>query len=185
RQKGAVVVDDLKIDNIDEIINGQSEAIALNFEFKLSLNAYLKDLITSPVKSLADVIAFNNKHPELEKMEYGQDVMVEAEKTDGIGEAQTQALLNLTRWSQDGFEKLMKMNKLDAVVTPFSSFSSILAIGGYPGVSVPAGYDEKGMPFGICFGGLKGSEPKLIEIAYSFEQATLIRKPPKVGMYLK
>ncbi|CAJ2677543.1 unnamed protein product [Trifolium pratense] len=185
RQKGAAVVDDLKIDNIDEIINGQSEAIALNFEFKLSLNAYLKDLITSPVKSLADVIAFNNKHPELEKMEYGQDVMVEAEKTDGIGEAQTQALLNLTRWSQDGFEKLMKMNKLDAVVTPFSSFSNILAIGGYPGVSVPAGYDEKGMPFGICFGGLKGSEPKLIEIAYSFEQATLIRKPPKVGMYLK
>jgi hypothetical protein len=65
RQKGAVVVDDLKIDNIDEIINGQSEAIALNFEFKLSLNAYLKDLIASPVKSLADVIAFNNKHPKL------------------------------------------------------------------------------------------------------------------------
>jgi amidase len=111
-------------------------------------------------------------------MEYGQDVMVQAEKTNGIGEAQRQALLNLTRWSQDGFEKLMKRNELDAVVTPFSSFSSILAIGGYPGVSVPAGY-EKGVPFGICFGGLKGSEPKLIEIAYSFEQATLIRKPPK------
>ncbi|WJX53058.1 amidase [Trifolium repens] len=177
RQRGAVVVDDLKIDYINEIINGQSEAIALNFEFKLSLNAYLKDLIASPVKSLADVIAFNNKHPKLEKMEYGQDVMVQAEKTNGIGEAQTQALLNLTRWSQDGFEKLMKINELDAVVTPFSSFSSILAIGGYPGVSVPAGY-EKGVPFGICFGGLKGSEPKLIEIAYSFEQATLIRKPP-------
>jgi len=72
---------------------------------------------------------------------------------------------------------LMKINKLDAVVTPFSFFSSILAIGGYLGVIVPAGY-EKGQPFGICFGGLKGSEPKLIEIAYSFEQATLIRKPP-------
>ncbi|MCH99990.1 amidase C869.01-like protein, partial [Trifolium medium] len=114
RQRGAVVVDDLKIDNIDEIINGQSESIALNFEFKLSLNAYLKDLITSPVESLADVIAFNNKHPKLEKMEYGQDVMVQAEKTNGIGEAQTQALLNLTRWSQDGFEKLMKINELDA-----------------------------------------------------------------------
>jgi amidase len=103
--------------------------------------------------------------------------MVQAEKTNGIGEAQKQALLNLTRWSQDGFEKLMKINELDAVVTPFYSFSDILAIGGYPGVNVPAGY-EKGMPFGICFGGLKGSEPKLIEIAYSFEQATLIRKPP-------
>jgi amidase len=103
--------------------------------------------------------------------------MVQAEKTNGIGKAEKQALLNMTRWSQKGFEKLMKRNKLDAVVAPFSSFISILAIGGYPGVSVPAGY-EKGVPFGICFGGLKGSEPKLIEIAYSFEQATLIRTPP-------
>ncbi|WJX47114.1 amidase [Trifolium repens] len=177
RQRGAVLVDNLKIDNIDEIFGDQSEGIALNFEFKLSLNRYLKDLVASPVKSLADVIAFNKKHPKLEKIEYGQDLMVQAEKTNGIGKAEKQALLNMTRWSQKGFEKLMKRNKLDAVVAPFSSFISILAIGGYPGVSVPAGY-EKGVPFGICFGGLKGSEPKLIEIAYSFEQATLIRKPP-------
>lgn len=103
--------------------------------------------------------------------------MVQAQKTNGIGKAQKQALLNMTRLSQEGFEKLMKRNKLDAVVIPFSSFSSILAIGGYPGVIVPAGYEE-GVPFGICFGGLKGSEPKLIEIAYSFELATMIRKPP-------
>jgi len=110
-------------------------------------------------------------------MEYGQDVLVQAEKTNVFGKAEKEALLNMSRWSKNGFEKLMKINKLDAVVTPFWSFSHILAIGGYPGVSVPAGY-EKDQPFGICFGGLKGSEPKLIEIAYSFEQATLIRKPP-------
>jgi amidase len=59
------LVDNLKIDNIDEIIGDQSEGIALNFEFKLSLNAYLKDLVASPVKSLADVIAFNKEHPKL------------------------------------------------------------------------------------------------------------------------
>ncbi|KEH20620.1 putative asparaginyl-tRNA synthase (glutamine-hydrolyzing) [Medicago truncatula] len=177
RQRGAVLVDNLKIDNIDEILSAPSESIALNFEFKLSLNEYLKDLVASPVNSLADVIAFNEKHPKLEKMEYGQDVLVQAEKTNGFGKAEKEALLNMSRWSENGFEKLMKINKLDAVMTPFWSFSHILAIGGYPGVSVPAGY-EKGVPFGICFGGLKGSEPKLIEIAYSFEQATLIRKPP-------
>ncbi|CAL5341267.1 unnamed protein product [Camellia sinensis] len=78
--------------------------------------------------------------------------------------------------------KLMKENKLDALVTPFSydflDVSSVLAIGGIPGISVPAGYDHHQRPFGICFGGLKGYEPKLIEIAYSFEQATKIRKPP-------
>ncbi|XP_058731771.1 probable amidase At4g34880 [Vicia villosa] len=178
RKRGAVLVDNLQIDNIAEILSTPSENIALNFEFKLSLNAYLKDLVASPVKSLADVIAFNKKHPKLEKLdEYGQDLMLEAEKTNGIGKAEKHALLNMTRWSRNGFEKVMKRNKLDAVVTPFADFSGILAIGGYPGVIVPAGY-EKGMPFGICFGGLKGSEPKLIEIAYSFEQATLIRKPP-------
>ncbi|XP_057428749.1 probable amidase At4g34880 [Lotus japonicus] len=178
RRNGAVLVDNLKIDKIDEILSQSSEFIALYFEFKLSLNAYLKDLVASPVRSLANVIAFNKKHPKLEKFdEYGQDLLERAEKTNGMGKEEEQALLNMTRLSQNGFEKLMKKNKLDAVVIPSYLFSSILAIGGYPGVIVPAGYKE-GVPFGISFGGLKGSEPKLIEIAYSFEQATKIRKPP-------
>ncbi|KAK7359346.1 hypothetical protein VNO77_01301 [Canavalia gladiata] len=177
RQRGAVLVDNLEINNINEIKSGLSEGIALAFEFKSSLNAYLKGLIASPVRSLADVIAFNNKYPKLEKLaEYGQDLMLQAQSTSGI-KTLNQALSNLTRLSQNGFEKLMVRNKLDAVVVPFSTFSTVLAIGGYPGIIVPAGY-QKGKPFGICFGGLKGSEPKLIEIAYSFEQATMIRKPP-------
>ena len=68
RQRGAVLVDNLKIDDIDDIIVAQSEIIALNFEFKLSLNAYLKDLIASPVKSLAGVIHFNKKQSKLVSM---------------------------------------------------------------------------------------------------------------------
>ncbi|KAL7237404.1 hypothetical protein ACSBR2_003652 [Camellia fascicularis] len=63
-------------------------------------------------------------------------------------------------------------NKLDALVTPRAGAAPVLAIGGYPGISVPAGFDNNGVPFGIAFGGLKGLEPKLIEIAYGFEQAT-------------
>ncbi|MED6186532.1 hypothetical protein PIB30_067602 [Stylosanthes scabra] len=179
RQRGAVLVDNLKIDNIDEIYMDQSEDIALEIEFKLALNAYLNDLVASPVRSLADVIEYKN-HSEQENLdEYDQDLMLECEKTNGFGETLNQALLNLTNLSQNGFEKLMSANKLDAVVIPFSRFSEILAIGGYPGIIVPAGYEE-GVPFGICFGGLKGSEPKLIEIAYSFEQSTKIRKPPPI-----
>ncbi|MED6113762.1 hypothetical protein PIB30_073861 [Stylosanthes scabra] len=170
----------LKIDNIDEIYVDQSEDIALKIEFKLALNAYLNDLVASPVRSLADVIEYNKNHSEQENIdEYDQDLMLECEKTNGFGETLNQALLNLTNLSQNGFEKLMIANKLDAVVIPFSRFSEILAIGGYPGIIVPAGYEE-GVPFGICFGGLKGSEPKLIEIAYSFEQSTKIRKPPPI-----
>ncbi|XP_047177923.1 probable amidase At4g34880 [Vigna umbellata] len=177
REKGAILVDNVEIENIDEVYSGPSEGIALAFEFKYSLNAYLKDLVASPVRSLADVIAFNNKHPKLEKVkEYGQDLLVHGQNTNGTGTLE-QALLNLTKLSKDGFEKAVIRNKLDAVVVPGAIFSSVLAIGGYPGITVPAGY-EKGRPFGICFGGLRGSEPKLIQIAYSFEQATIIRKPP-------
>lgn len=110
--------------------------------------------------------------------EYGQSGFIEAEKTDGYTTDVKKALLNLSNLSKNGLEKLIKEQKLDAVVTPRSGFSTVLAIGGYPGISVPAGYDSEGVPFGICFGGLKGTEPKLIEIAFGFEQATKIRKPP-------
>ncbi|KAK7824160.1 putative amidase [Quercus suber] len=107
------------------------------------LNKYLKELVASPVRTLADVIAFNKKFSDLEKIkEYGQNLFLEAQATNGVG------------------------------------VNSLLAIGGFPGISVPARYNSKGVPFGICFGGLKGSEPKLIEISYGFEQATKIRKPP-------
>jgi amidase len=107
-----------------------------------------------------------------------QEHFLKAEATNGIGKAEKAALSNLSKLSRDGFVKLMTKNKLDALVTPDFSVSSVLAIGGFPGISVPAGYDTKGVPFGICFGGLRGSEPELIEIAYGFEHATKIRKPP-------
>ncbi|XP_010436258.1 PREDICTED: uncharacterized protein LOC104719978 [Camelina sativa] len=101
---------------------------------------------------------FEEKTQEKVK-EWGQDVFIAAEATNGM-------------------EKLMKEQKLDAIVALGSTLSSVLAIGGYPGINVPAGYDSEAVPFGINFGGLRFSEPKLIEIAYGFEQATLIRKPP-------
>ncbi|GMP64187.1 hypothetical protein CsSME_00025575 [Camellia sinensis var. sinensis] len=188
RQRGATLLQGLDIPNFDAIINSvfNDQHIMLRAEFKLSLNAYLKELLTSPVRSLADAIAFNKKFSVLEKIdEYGQDLFLKAQKTNGIGELEKKALGNLTNASENGLQKLMKDNMLDALVTPltydFRHVSRVLAIGGFPGISVPAGYDHDGRPFGICFGGLKGFEPKLIEIAYSFEQATKIRKPPSFG----
>ncbi|THF95902.1 hypothetical protein TEA_024410 [Camellia sinensis var. sinensis] len=188
RQRGATLLQGLDIPNFDAIINSvfNAQHIMLRAEFKLSLNAYLKELLTSPVRSLADAIAFNKKFSVLEKIdEYGQDLFLKAQKTNGIGELEKKALGNLTNASENGLQKLMKDNMLDALVTPltydFRHVSRVLAIGGFPGISVPAGYDHDGRPFGICFGGLKGFEPKLIEIAYSFEQATKIRKPPSFG----
>jgi len=83
----------------------------------------------------------------------------------------------MAEWSRDGFEKVMKENELDAIVAAGTDLSVFLYIGGCPGITVPAAYDQ-GVPYGISFGGLIGSEPKLIEIAYAFEQATNVRKPP-------
>lgn len=110
--------------------------------------------------------------------EFGQDIFLAAQATNGIGEKEKAAVYNLARLSREGFEKLLWDKKLDALVTPGSVVAPVLAIGGFPGISVPAGYDKNGVPFGITFGGLKGSEPKLIEIAYDFEQTTQVRKPP-------
>lgn len=110
--------------------------------------------------------------------EYGQENFENAESLRVNISQYKEALLNMKEFSRKGMEKLMKVHRLDALVTPRSDVSSFLAIGGHPGISVPAGFDNKGVPFGICFSGLKGSEPRLIEIAYGFEQATKIRKPP-------
>ncbi|CAN1771183.1 Probable amidase At4g34880 [Linum perenne] len=144
-----------------------------------ALNSYLKGLVSSKVRSLGDVIAFNKKFPALEKTkEYGQDLLETSEGLNGSKDELKAVLLNLKRLSEIGIEKVMKEQKLDALVSGEVSLRTVLAIGGYPGITVPAGYDGKGVPFGIFFGGLKGSEPKLIEIGYGFEQATMIRKPP-------
>ncbi|KAK7860662.1 putative amidase, partial [Quercus suber] len=124
---------------------------------------------------------FLNAHrlKEEEKIkEFGQDIFLAFQATNGIGNKEKAALLNLEKLSGDGFKKLISKISLDALVTPDSDAAHVLAIGGFLGISVPAGYDNKAVPFGITFGGLKGSEPTLIEIAHGFELATKIREPP-------
>ncbi|KAL6545947.1 hypothetical protein OROGR_009821 [Orobanche gracilis] len=185
RAKGATIVDNLEIPNIDVIMNPvlSGEALALLAEFKLSLNGYLKELTTSSVRSLSDVIIFNQNNPDLERsQELGQDILIAANSTNGIGEDERDALEMMANLSRDGFEKLMSEHELDAMVTLGWDVSTVLAIGGFPAVTVPSGYDSNGMPFGICFGGLKGPEPSLIEIAYAFEQATLVREQPPLKL---
>ena len=110
--------------------------------------------------------------------DFGQDDLIAAEKTIGIGPVERAAIQRLKELSAEGLEKLIKERQLDAILTPDYSASSLLAIGGHPGIVVPAGYDKQGVPFGLCFGGLQGYEPRLIQMAYAFEQATRVRRPP-------
>ncbi|KAG2705931.1 hypothetical protein I3760_05G080200 [Carya illinoinensis] len=137
RKRGAVLLDNLEIPNLAAYGNsGSAENTAMLAEFRISLSEYLKELVASPVRSLADAIAFNKKNPKL-------NFFINAEATKGIRKAEKEALSFMNRLNREGF-------------------------------------DSDGQPFGLVFGGLKGSEPKLIEIAYGFEQATKIRKPPKL-----
>ncbi|KAF2912645.1 hypothetical protein DAI22_10g027000 [Oryza sativa Japonica Group] len=178
---GAILVDNLEIPNmniINDAVQSGERALMLA-EFKLSLNSYLSELASSPVRSLSDIIDFNNKHPVEERMaEFGQSYLLQSEATDGTGPTEKKAIAKLNELCESGLEKIMRVNQLDAIVSPGASAHSLLAIGGYPAITVPAGYASNGVPFAICFGGLKGSEPRLIEIAYSFEQATKVRRPP-------
>ncbi|XBI51280.1 hypothetical protein VPH35_033814 [Triticum aestivum] len=109
----------------------------------------------------------------LERMkDFGQSNLIAAEDTNGIGPVEGAAIGRLKELNTDGLEKLMKEHQLVAILAPNDDASSLLAIGGNPCIVVPVGYDEQGVPFGICFGGLKVYEPRLIEMAYAFEQAT-------------
>ncbi|KAK9677573.1 hypothetical protein RND81_11G152800 [Saponaria officinalis] len=183
REKGAVLVENIEISNISEILNPHEsgEITVMLSDFKHSINDYLKQLESSPVRSLADIIAFNENNAELEKTdEYGQDGFIKAEGMQGNEEEIKEIVKHLDELCKEGFEKMMEENELDAMVTPGTKAIPVMAIGGYPGITVPAGYDEHGIPFGMLFSGLKGSEPKLIEMAYGFEQATMARKPPPV-----
>ncbi|GMH13541.1 hypothetical protein Nepgr_015382 [Nepenthes gracilis] len=184
RENGATLLDNLEIENVDRILNPRQsgEITAMMADFKLSINEYLNGLVSSPVRSLADIIAFNEKNAELEKNnEYGQDGLIEAENTSLSEEEAKKIVETLDELSQEGFEKMMRENELDAMVTPGTMAIPVMAIGGYPGITVPGGYDEDGKPFGMLFSGLKGMEPKLIEIAYAFELATRVRQPPSFG----
>lgn len=181
REQGAILVDNLEISHISEILNPHhsGEMTAMLADFKHAIPEYLKELENSPVRSLADIIAFNENHPELEKTnEYGQDGFIKAENMQGNEEEIRQIVEHLDKLCKEGFEKMMEENNLDAMVTPGTKAIPVMAIGGYPGITVPAGYDEHGIPFGMLFSGLKGTEPKLIAMAYGFEKATLARKPP-------
>jgi amidase len=153
----------------------------LSYEFKAGLNQYLSSLgPDAPVKSLSDIIAFNNANPE-RALKYGQ-VIAEAADTIDLERDRPQYLedraTQLRLAKDEGLDFFLNKYDLDAVFFPDLLGSTIGAIAGYPSINVPAGYTSTS-PFGITFLGKAFSEPDLIGFAYDFEQATKIRRPPQ------
>ena len=195
RQKGAHIIDPADIPTAGKF--DASETEVLLYEFKADLNAYLRMLgPNAPVKTMRDIIAFNEKNADRELKFFGQDTMIKAQaKGDLHSPAYLKALAKnhlLTR--ARGIDAVMTKYRLDALIAPTGGpswlvdyangdhftggFSSASAVAGYPHITVPAGF-VYGLPVGISFAGRAWSEPKLISLAYAFEQATMHRQPPQ------
>jgi len=156
----------------------------LRYEFKRDLNAYLASLgPDAPVKTLADVIAFNEANPEV-ALKYGQVLALNSQAID-LSPDSPDTIQYLADRAQDlllageqGIDAYIDSNDLDAIFFPGTRGANIAARAGYPSVIVPAGYTSTGAPYGITFSGKAYSEPTLIALAYAFEQATMARVAP-------
>jgi len=168
----------------------------LLYEFKDGLNKYFEGLgENAPVRNLTQLIEFNKKDT-IELRFFDQKILEEADKRGDLASPEylksLSAMLRATR--ENGIDKMMDSEKLDALISPTGSpawktdlilgdhfvggSSSLAAISGYPAITVPMGFIDN-LPVGITFAGRAWSEPLLLEIAYSYEQATKHRKAPE------
>jgi amidase len=196
QELGAEIIDPADIATADQMDSSEGEHKVLVFEFKADLNRYLADLVSSPVRTLAEIIAFNNEHANEELPFFGQELFLEAEATSSLSDPEYLAALeeNHRLSRQEGIDAVMDRFNLDALVAPtggpawtidpvngdhhLGGCSQPAALAGYPIITVPAG-TVFGLPVGISFIGRAFSEAKLIGLAYAFEQATQARRPPQ------
>ncbi|KAA0549001.1 amidase [Bacillus sp. BGMRC 2118] len=177
KEKGAIIIDSVVIPSTKV----KWDYNVLVYEFKTDLNAYLQTIDPRHgIRSLADVIHFNNENAEA-TLKYGQKVLLDSEATSGtLTEAEYIQSLEQDQYlsTEQGIDFTLQEHNLDAIVFPNNFGAGIPAKAGYPSITVPAGYSSDNGPVGITFTGTAFTEPVLIEIAYAYEQATKVRKPP-------
>jgi amidase len=192
---GATIVDPADIPNAGRL--DDCENTLLQYEFKAGINAYLRRLPpTAPVHSLADLIAFNERERAREMPFFGQETFINSLARGPLtAEVYRRAVaVCRERARAQGIDAVLTRLRLDALVAPTGSpawpidlingdhflgaSSTPAAVAGYPSITVPAGMVE-GLPVGISFIGTAWSEPRLIALAYAYEQATKRRQPPR------
>ncbi len=195
RRLGAEIVDPVKLETVT--LFSESELTVLLYEFKADLNSYLAGLgPNAPVKSLAEVIAFNAAHPAQTMPYFGQELLLMAQEKGALSEAAyLDALANNHKQTrEEGIDALLQAHNLDAIVAPSGGpawltdwvngdhygggSSSPAAVAGYPNITVPAGF-VRGLPIGISFFSTAYRESTLLKLAYAFEQASQARQPPR------
>ncbi len=195
KKEGATVVDPVEFATAGKY--EKTEFLGFMYELKADLNAYLAWLgPNTPVKTLKDIIEFNEKNAAKEMPYFGQENFLKAEEKGPLTTPEYIEAIkkNHELTGKEGIDATMDKHKLDAIVAPtggpawltdivngdaFSGGSSEFpAVSGYPNINVVAGFDF-GLPVGISFFGRAWSEPVLLKIAYGFEQATKFRKAPR------
>ncbi len=197
KQAGAEVIDPVDVKNFNKF--GKTEVEVLLYEFKADLNAYLAGRGSdSAVHSLQEVIQFNEKNRERTMPYFGQERMLQAQEKGALTSKGYLAALEknqrLTR--AEGLDVALASHQLDAIVTPSGGPAWMIdlvngdsinwdmestsppAVAGYPHITVPAG-TIFGLPVGLSFIGAAWQEAKLIRLAYAFEQASQVRRPPR------
>jgi amidase len=199
RQQGATIIDPADIETTGKY--GDEEQQVLLFDYKADLNRYLSELgPPARVRTMADVIAFNDAHHDAELRYFGQELLIQAQAKGPLTTpAYLAARAKCVRLSRaEGIDKTMDTHKLDAIVAPTgdapwpidlingdggvgtsaASSSTPAAVAGYPAITVPVGY-AFGLPLGITFMGRAYTEGVLLKLAYAYEQAAPMRKPPR------
>jgi amidase len=193
KRLGADIVDPIEYPRHENL--HESELDVLLYEFKSDLNVYLNGRKKTRVKTLSDIITFNEKNRRKEMPFFGQDLMIKADAKGPLTESAYIDALERNRQlcRTEGIDTVVRKYGLDAIVAPTTgpawltdwvtgdhesgSCSTPAAVAGYPHITVPAGFVH-GLPVAISFFGPAWSEPTLLRVAYSFEQASRIRKAP-------
>ena len=193
KKQGAIIIEVELIKEINEAV-GNTEFDILKFEFKDGLNKYLTSA-NATVKTLEEVIAFNNKNQATAMPYFKQETLISSNKKDSLESTEYKNALVQSLKSRAIISNMLKENKLAAICgvtnglaacidtingdydTGFS-FSTPAAISGYPHITVPMGFIHE-LPIGFSFMADAYQEAEIINLAYAFEQATLQRKKPK------
>jgi amidase len=169
--------------------------VVLKYGMKRDFNAWLASLgAAAPLKSLTELRAWNTAHEKAGAIKYGQsqlDISDEMDVEKDRARYEADRAKDIRLGGTHGIDEIMKQERLDAILFPGASGAAIAAKPGYPTVIVPftlvpnvptppfpPGFNAKPGPLGVSFTGMACSEPKLIELAYAFEQATKRRVAP-------
>jgi amidase len=175
---GATIVD---TDTGDVFAYTNDEFTALLFEFKAQIAQYLRTLSHTNLRTLADLIAFDNGHCVQELVYYGQEIFEQAEMQGDLSDpTYIAARTHATTTARAGIDDAMMTNDLDAIVAPHLTNSTGPAVAGYPNFSMPVGIRSSGRPAGLLMYSTFLHEPQLLAIAYDLEQALRARQQPQL-----